>query len=117
MQQTAVAYHRKYNMPLTFREEYQRRSADRRLAVNIISKPFKIPSNKEGWANVLEVNDIQTANMVTTDLEQDEHAADNGGDDAAEDLHGDCDPEGTDSSSTEGGSPPEEARLMYDLLE
>ena len=53
------------------KEEYQRR-----LAANTISKPFKMPSNKEGWANLLEVNDIQTANMITTDLEQEDHAAD-----------------------------------------
>jgi hypothetical protein len=104
--------YKQYTTVAEMREEYQRR-----LLANIISKPFKIPSNKEGWANLLEVNDIQTANMVTTDLEQDEHAADDGGDDAAEDLHGDCDPEGAESSSTEGGSPPEEAHMMYDLLE
>ena len=103
--------YKQYTTVVEMKEEYQRR-----LAVNIISKPLKIPSNKEGWANLLEVNDIQTANMVTTDLEQDDHAADDGGDDAAEDLHGDCAPEDEGPSTTEGG-PPEEAHLMYDLLE
>lgn len=94
---------------------------ERRLAAGTMSKPLRKPSNKPTWAALLELNDLQTANTLTTEDEETTHADASPDGEAEDDLAEDCDDEDSaeedDTGTATEKSSIEDAHLQYDALD
>ena len=84
----------------------------RRLAAGTISKPVRVPSDKQGWAVLLELNDLQLSNTLMMADEECAHA------DGVEDgeANDDLDDVSEAGDDDEVGTSAAEAHMSYDLL-
>ena len=84
----------------------------RRLAAGTISKPVRVPSDKQGWAVLLELNDLQLSNTLMMADEECAHA------DGVEDgeANDDLDDMSEAGDDDEVGTSAAEAHMSYDLL-
>ena len=90
------------------RDEYQRR-----LELGHITRPKPMPSKKQDWAVMLELNDLQRANTITDHEEENQHGED--AEDADEEDIGDC-VQGFQSGEGDADTTMEEALGQHDLL-
>jgi hypothetical protein len=88
--------------------EYQRR-----LELGHITRPKPMPSKKEHWAVMLELNDLQRANTITDHEEENQHGED--AQKACEEGIGDC-TQGFQTSEGDEDTTMEEALGQHDLL-
>jgi len=87
--------------------------AKRRIDEGAMAKPLRMPTNKAGWAVLLELNDMQTDNAMSEEADEAGHCDAEG---VTEDVCGDEDDDEDGLLSDNEQISPEEAILAYDEL-
>lgn len=88
--------------------------AKRRIEEGSMAKPLRQPTNKAGWAAIIELNDMQAENALSDDAEEAAHCSDGGG--AEDDVCADEDDGDVCGDEDDAAVSPEEAHFVYDQL-
>ena len=89
----------------------------RRVDAGTMVKPSRTPTDKQGWAILLELNDVQQDNTLTLSDEESSHVDTEDGGEAAFDVNGDLpDENDEDDRGDDEDMAMQEAHMGYDQL-